>query len=98
MTFTQADKQTLKSLLNEQKTSLLSEMDKRFRGQMNEIDKRFITQGKSIAQGFTDLKAVMENTYVSRGEFEQVKEELQNEVDDLKKQVQVLQKYIHASS
>src|SRR5215210_7580005 len=95
MTFTQADKQTLKSLLNEQKTSLLAAMDNRFIDQMSEIDKRFSAQGKSMVQGFTDLKAVMENTYVSREEFEQVKEDLQNEVDDLKKQVQALQKRIH---
>jgi hypothetical protein len=97
MTFTQADKQTLKSLLNEQKTSLLAAMDNRFADQMSEIDKRFIAQGKSMAQGFTDLKAVMENTYVSREEFEQVKEDLQNEVDDLKKQVQALPKHLHPS-
>jgi len=84
MAFTQADKQTLKSLLNAQKTSIISE-----------LDKRFLTQGKSIAQGFTDLKAVIENTYVSREEFEQVREELQNEVDGLKKQVHPLQKRLH---
>lgn len=88
MAFTKEDKLTLKSLFTEQKTNMLSEMDKRFTHQMEEIDKRFLTQGKSIAQGFADLKAVMENTYVSR-------EELQNEVDDLKKQVQALQKHIH---
>jgi polyhydroxyalkanoate synthesis regulator protein len=58
------------------------------------MDRRFMAQSKSMAQGFADLKAVMENTYVSREEFEQVKEELQNEVDDLKKQVQALQKSI----
>ena len=57
-----------------------------------EIRMAMTEQNKMIAQGFTDLKAVMENTYVSREEFEQVKEELQNEVDDLKKQVQALQK------
>ena len=95
MAITQTDKQTLKSLLNEQKNSLLAAMDNRFADQMGEIDKRFLAQGKSMVQGFTDLKAVMENTYVSREEFEQVKEELQNEVDDLKKQVQALQKRMH---
>jgi hypothetical protein len=62
MAFTKEDKQTLKRLLNAQKTSLLLEMDKRFTDQMREIDKRFITQGKQMAQGFADLKAVMENS------------------------------------
>ena len=83
MGLTKADIQLLKGMFTEQ---------------MREIDKRFIMQGKSIVQGFTDLKAVMENTYVSREEFEQVKAELQNEVDDLKKQVQALQKSIHTPS
>lgn len=63
-----------------------------------EIRAALAEQNKMMAQGFADLKAVMENTYVSREEFEQVKAELQNEVDELKKQVQALQKHLHASA
>jgi hypothetical protein len=47
MAFTKEDIQLLKGMFTEQ---------------MREMDKRFITQGKQMAQGFTDLKAVMENT------------------------------------
>lgn len=54
------------------------------------MERRFVAQTKSMTHGFADLKAVIENTYVSREEFEQVKEELQTEVDDLRQQMQEL--------
>jgi hypothetical protein len=47
-------------------------------------------QTKFIAHSFADLKAVMAHSYVSREEFEQVKEELQTEVDDLRQELQHL--------
>jgi hypothetical protein len=47
-------------------------------------------QTKFLAHSFADLKAVMAHSYVSRDEFEQVKDELQTEVDDLRKERQHL--------
>jgi polyhydroxyalkanoate synthesis regulator phasin len=66
---------------------------------VTEMARQFTGQNKLSDRHFADLKVLMENSYVSREEFEQVKEDyLQNEVDDLKKQVQALQKHLHTPS
>jgi predicted nuclease with TOPRIM domain len=56
-----------------------------------EIRAALTTQNKLIEQGFADLKAVMEHTYVNREEFEERYHELQNEVDDLRERIKRLE-------
>jgi uncharacterized protein YceH (UPF0502 family) len=55
-----------------------------------EIRAALTEQNQFLAHSFADLKAIMEHSYVSREEFEQVKEDLQTEVDDLRKELQQL--------
>jgi polyhydroxyalkanoate synthesis regulator phasin len=59
-----------------------------------EIRVALIEQNKFIAKNFDGMKVLMEQTYVKREEFE----ELQNELDDLRKQVQELQRKLHTPS
>ena len=95
MTLTKGDLRSIQEVVHEEVTTVVGEKIQASQQHiLAEMDKRFIAQGKNIAQGFTDLKAVMENTYVSREEFEQVKEDLQNEVDELRKELQSLKNKI----
>lgn len=96
MTFTQDDLQrfqgAVREVVREEVTPIVAEKiqtsEKRL---VTAMERQFVAHSNRMAQGFADLKAVMENTYVSREEFEQVKEELQNEVDDLRQQMRELQ-------
>jgi uncharacterized protein YceH (UPF0502 family) len=84
MTLTQNDLQAIGSVVS-------TLIEKQVRPLVKEEIRAAITeQNKFLAHSFADLKAIMEHSYVSREEFEQVKEELQTEVDDLRQQVQEL--------
>jgi hypothetical protein len=55
-----------------------------------EVRSALADQNKLIERNFADLKEVMQETYVRRDEFDEKYNDLQNEVDDLRKEVNTL--------
>lgn len=83
MTLTKDDLQAIGNVVDEKLTGTERRL-------LTEMDRRFIEQNKSRERHFTDLKVVMETHYVNREEFEERYNELQTEVEDLRKEVQHL--------
>lgn len=98
MTLTKDDLQSIRGIVHEEVTTIVGKKieasEKRL---VAEMDRRFTEQSKSRGQHFIDLKLLMETNYVNREEFEERYNELQNEVDDLRKQVSELQRKIVTS-
>ena len=101
MTLTKDDLQAIGTVVEGGANRLRQEMQTGFhqlRGEMREeiqnsenrviaeTSKKFGEQREMLGRHFDDLKAVLEDTYVKRGEFE----ELQSEVSDLQEQVKKL--------
>lgn len=80
----------VRPMIKEEGTVLRTELNKGVAQVRNEMQEGFAKQNQSRERHFQDLKAVMEQTYVKREEFEERYNELQSEVDDLRKEVQQL--------
>lgn len=76
MALTTDDVKTIEGLLEKQRADIREDIRTATSG-----------QNRMISQGFADLKAVMEQTYVKREEFEEKYNELQNEFEDLAKRI-----------
>jgi hypothetical protein len=94
MTLTKNDLEAIGTVVDEKlqgtERHLRTEIDKGFVDIRKEMREGFEKQHKSRERHFADLKILMETNYVSREEFEQVKEALQNEVDELRKEINQL--------
>ena len=98
MALTKDDLQAIRGVVKEGvhglESRLATQMDKRFLAQTKLISQKFAEQNRLLGRNFEDLKDVMQRTYVSREEFEEKYTELQDEVDELKKELHALKRRI----
>jgi hypothetical protein len=90
MTLTKNDLEAIGTVVDEKLRSTEQRLRTEFVDIRKEMREGFEKQHKSRERHFADLKILMETNYVSREEFEQVKEALQNEVDELRKEINQL--------
>jgi vacuolar-type H+-ATPase subunit D/Vma8 len=90
----QAIGKAVRPIVRDEVSGVETRLRKEIRGVREAVKAGFAAQNQFMARSFTDVKDVMQQTYVNREEFEEKYTELQNEVDDLRKEVNALKRRI----